>query len=201
VSDGAWWGGWFVNVALRASMAGMLAVVVRAGSQDPRFTNKGIATRFLTFGMPATLFVPAVWAMRRGSLRRYPVWTDNLYLSILALDLSANVLDLYDRYFHFDLIPHAHGTGAATIVIAELFEMPLGQAATLATVGHLLLEGQEFASDVLFGLRNVRGWWDVAGDLGAGFVGTIAYGIAYQGRLASRSAVRAASHGDPRETP
>ena len=39
---------------------------------------------------------------------------------------------------------------------------------------------QEIASDKAFGLRNVRGWWDVAGDLGAGVVGAVAYAAAYQ---------------------
>jgi hypothetical protein len=43
-----------------------------------------------------------------------------------------------------------------------------------------VLEAQEYASDVAFGLRNVRGWWDVAGDLGAGVVGAVVYAAAYE---------------------
>lgn len=157
----------------------MLASVLRAGDRDPRYRDKGIGTRFLAAGVPATLFVPLVWLYRRSGGGHYPVWTENLYLTILALDLAGNVFDLYNQHFHFDLIPHAHGTGAATVVIAELFDMSIEEAAAAATLGHVLLEAQEYASDVLFGLRNVRGWWDVVGDLGAGVVGTLVYGAVY----------------------
>ncbi len=167
-------------------MLGLVAAVVRAGPDDPRYRDKGIAPRFLAFGLPATLFVPAVWLLRRRRDDGYPVWVDDLYLSILAFDLAGNVLNLYDRHTHFDLLPHAHGTGAATVVVAELFGQSVGRAALLATVGHILLEGQELASDRLFGLRNVRGWWDVVGDLGAGVVGMIGYGLAYRMWLEKR---------------
>jgi hypothetical protein len=167
-------------------MAAMLVSVLKAGSADPRYRDKGIAPRFLTVGMPSTLFVPAVWIARGARRGRYPVWTDNLYLSILVLDLTGNVFDLYERYFHFDLIPHAHGTGAATVVFVELFRLPIHTAITLATAGHVLLEAQEYASDVLFGLRNVRGWWDVVGDVGAGVVGTLAYAASYRALVGRR---------------
>ena len=57
--------------------------------------------------------------------RPYPVWSDNLWLSIFVLDLAGNHFDWYDRYRHFDAIPHAHGTGAATVALAELLDLPL----------------------------------------------------------------------------
>jgi hypothetical protein len=104
---------------------------------------------------------------------------DNLYLSMFALDLAGNVLDLYDGYRHFDLIPHAHGAGAMTVVVAWLFRLPVPAAISVVGIGHALLEAQEFGSDVVFGTRNVRGWWDTAGDLLAGAVGSVLYGAAY----------------------
>jgi hypothetical protein len=179
--------GWTANLGLRLSLIAMLARVLRAAPDDPRFTGKGIGARYLAVGLPASLFVPAVHLLR-GRGRRYPAWTDDLYLSILVLDLAGNVFHLYDRYPHFDLIPHAHGTGAITVVFAELFQLPADGAVRIATVGHLLLEAQEIASDVVFGLRNVRGWWDVVGDVGAGVIGTIAYAAAYERMVRVRAA-------------
>jgi hypothetical protein len=179
--------GLVVNVALRAGMLAMLVEVLRAGRQDPRFVGKGIGVRFGLVAMPSSLLVPALWA--RSSWRRraaglpadaYPWSMDDLWLSMLALDLAGNVLDLYDRYTHFDLIPHAHGTGAVTATFAWLFDLPPGRAIALASLGHGLLEAQEYASDKVFAFRNVRGWWDVVGDLSAGAVGSVTYALAYE---------------------
>lgn len=158
-------------------MVAMLAHVLRAGSGDRRFAAKGIGSRALIVVPAASLTVPLLWSRRRHD--PYPVWMDSLYLSVFALDLAGNVLDLYDGYKHFDLIPHAHGTGAATVVAAWLLGVPMLSAVGVATVGHVLLEVQEYASDVLFGYRNVRGTWDVIGDLSAGVVGTVAYAGPY----------------------
>ena len=169
--------GLVVNVALRAGLLAMLAHVLRAGDRDHRFAAKGIGSRALIVVPTASLLVPLLWLRRRRD--PYPVWMDDLHLSIFALDLAGNVFDLYDGYKHFDLIPHAHGTGAATVLAAWLLRLPMLSAIGVVTVGHVLLEIQEYASDVVFGYRNVRGTWDVIGDLGAGVVGTAAYSIAY----------------------
>jgi hypothetical protein len=104
---------------------------------------------------------------------------DNLYLSIFALDLGGNSFDLYNSYRHFDLVPHAHGTGAATVVLAWLLRQPMLSAVGLATVLHIALEAQEYYSDVLFGLGNVRGTWDVVNDLVVGVLGSAVYGAGY----------------------
>ena len=173
-----------VNLGLRAAMLAMVAEVLRAGPDDPRFVGKGIAVRFTAVALPATMLVPAVWLVR-GGRRPYPVWTDSLYVSLFALDLAGNVFDLYDTHKHFDLIPHAHGGGAIAVMGASLFGWPARRAAGASIVGHVALEAQEIASDFVFGLRNVRGWWDVAGDLGAGVVGAVAYAAAYE-RLVRR---------------
>jgi hypothetical protein len=176
-----------VSVALRAAMVAMLAAVLRAGPTDPRYVGKGIGTRFGLFAMPASMLVPALWARRRLVAARrpapppaYPAWMDSAWLSMLALDLVGNVFDLYDRHAHFDLIPHAHGTGVLTVTVAWLLQVPMTRAIAIATVLHVLLEAQEVASDVVFGYRNVRGVWDEVGDLSAGAVGSLVYAAAYQ---------------------
>jgi hypothetical protein len=175
-----------INIALRVAMLAMVSEVLRAGPDDPRFAGKGIAIRFTAVALPATLLVPAVWAWnRRRRVARglppdpYPAWIDSLYVSLFALDLAGNVFDLYDTYTHFDLIPHAHGGGAITVLVAWLFRLPVSHAVVAAMIGHALLEGQEYASDVVFGFHNVRGAWDVAGDLGAGLAGSLVYAAAY----------------------
>lgn len=99
--------------------------------------------------------------------------------SIFALDLGGNSFDLYNTFRHFDLVPHAHGTGAITVVLAHLMRLPMLSAIGVATVLHVLLEAQEYYSDVLFGLGNVRGTWDVVNDLVVGVIGSAAYAAGY----------------------
>ncbi|MGH2380637.1 MAG: hypothetical protein ACRDG7_05380, partial [Candidatus Limnocylindria bacterium] len=123
---------------------------------------------------------------RRGE--RYPFWMDNLYLSIFALDLAGNSFDLYNTYRYFDLVPHAHGTGAVTVVFAWLLRRPMLSAVGLATVLHVGLEAQEYYSDVLFGLANVRGTWDVVNDLVVGVIGSAVYGAGYLWLVRARGA-------------
>ena len=180
-------GGLVVDIALRVAMLAMLGSVLRAGRHDPRYAGKGIGVRFGLVAMPSSLLVPALWLGGRR-LRRaadvppdpYPAWMDDLWISLLALDLAGNVFDLYDGYKHFDLIPHAHGTGALTVTVAWLLRLPPRRAIAVASVLHGLLEVQEYASDKAFGFRNVRGWWDVVGDLSAGAAGSVAYAVAYE---------------------
>lgn len=167
--------GWFANVGLRGAIVAML-LEARRLPEDPRFRGKGIGTRGLVM-LPASLLFPLAQLHPSRRRRTYPVWTDSLYLSLFALDLAGNHFDLYDRYTYFDAIPHAHGTGAATVAAAELLDLPPLSAVGLAQLGHIGLEAQEYYSDVLFGLRNVRGTWDTVNDLLAGAVGSIAYAV------------------------
>lgn len=172
------WLGWSINLALRGAMAIVLADALRR-PEDPRYAGKAIGTRGLTT-VPASMLVPLaqlVSARRYG--RRYPVWTDDLYLSIFALDMTGNYLGLYDRYRYFDVIPHAHGTGAFTVTAAELFGLSPLAAIGVAQLLHIGLEAQEYYSDVLFGLHNVRGTWDTVNDLLAGAIGSVAYAGLY----------------------
>ena len=93
--------------------------------------------------------------------------------------MAGNFFDLYDRYKHFDLIPHGHGSGALGAVLLNAFGMQPLAAYGVANGIHGLLEAQEYLTDVFFGTHNVRGAWDSIGDLGAGLIGTAAYiGIA-----------------------
>jgi hypothetical protein len=167
--------GWLLNLLLRVGLAGVL-VEALAHPDDRRFAGKAIGKRGLVM-IPLSLLVPVSQLSRRrtSDQRPYPVWIDDLWLSIFVLDLAGNHFDWYDRYRHFDAIPHAHGTGAATVVAAELLEMPALSAVGLAQLGHILLEAQEYYSDVWFGLRNVRGTWDTVNDLLAGAVGSAGY--------------------------
>lgn len=163
--------GVLANALLRGTIVAVLGEALVRPS-DHRFAGKAIGTRGAVM-IPLSLLVPLVHSLR--SRGRYPIWTDNLYLSIFALDLVGNHFDLYDRYRHFDAIPHAHGTGAATVVLAELLDLPPLSAVGLAQLAHIGLEAQEYYSDVWFGLRNVRGTWDTVNDLLAGAVGSAAY--------------------------
>jgi hypothetical protein len=176
-----------VNVLLRASIGYFLAEVLRK-PDDPRFAGKAIPIRNLIIVGGLSLLFPALHVVRRR-WRRYPVWTDNLWLSVFWLDMAGNSFDLYDRYAHFDLIPHFHGTGASAVALQRGFGLTRGRAFVIATALHSALEAQEYATDVFFGTHNVRGWWDSAGDLAAGFLGALAYlwspSVLQQARLGS----------------
>ena len=57
----------------------------------------------------------------------------------------------------------------------QLADLPVLSAVGAAQIGHIALEAQEYYSDVLFGLRNVRGTWDTVNDLLAGAAGSLVY--------------------------
>jgi hypothetical protein len=161
-----------LNVALRLVVVGVVTDAL-LHPEDGRYVGKGIGTRGLIL-VGASLLVPALqMTTRRGE--RYPLATDTLYLSIFALDMAGNYLDLYDRYARFDLVPHFHGTGAATIVLGSLLRQPLLAGVGLAQILHIGLEAQEYYSDVLFDLHNVRGTSDTVNDLLVGAAGSLVY--------------------------
>jgi hypothetical protein len=162
-----------VNVLLRGSIGYFLAEVLR-NPDDPRFAGKAIPIRNLIIVGGLSLMFPALHVLRRR-WRRYPVWTDNVWLSLFWLDMAGNSFDLYDRYTHFDLIPHFHGTGASAVALQRGFGLTRRRAFVIATALHSALEAQEYATDVFFGTHNVRGWWDSAGDIAAGLLGAGAY--------------------------
>ncbi|MGE5335326.1 MAG: hypothetical protein ACM3N4_11545 [Nitrososphaerota archaeon] len=172
--------GFALNAFLRASIAAFLADTLRH-PHDPRYEGKAIPVRNLLIVGSLSLVFPLLYLRQRRSpatrqrWRQYPVWPDNLYLSIFWLDMAGNFFNLYDRYKHFDLIPHCHGTGALAAVLLNGFDMPPLKAIGVTNGIHALLEAQEYLTDVFFGTHNVRGAWDSEGDLAAGLVGTLAY--------------------------
>jgi hypothetical protein len=181
--------GYALNGLLRASIGAFLLDALRH-PHDPRYEGKAIPLRnLLIVGSLSLAFPLLALAQRRRPARhkrrsrglrwrRYPVWSDNLYLSIFWLDMAGNYFDLYDSYKHFDLIPHCHGSGALAAVLFNAFDLPPLAAFGVANGIHGLLEAQEIFTDVFFGTRNVRGAWDSIGDLGAGLIGTSTYIIA-----------------------
>ena len=164
-----------LNALLRASIAAFLVDTLRH-PDDPRYADKAIPVRnLIVVGSLGHLF-PLLYLVRRPRRwRRYPVWSDNLYLSIFWLDMAGNAFDLYDRFVNFDLIPHFHGSGALAAVLVRAFDWPARGAIGVANTLHALLEAQEYATDVFCGTHNVRGAWDSAGDLAAGLLGTLLY--------------------------
>lgn len=171
--------GWAIDAALRLAVIGFAIEAVLAGPSDPRFANKGIAVRDLILaGGVATLIVPVLHLVR-PRWDRYPVWTDVAFLSILALDMAGNSLNLYEQAWRFDLIPHAYGPAAGLV---GLLLLGVRTWAGLAVVNglHLLLEIQEVAGDVVFGTSNVNGAWDSVTDLAAGLTASVLVALAVE---------------------
>jgi hypothetical protein len=166
--------GWVLNGVIRAWSAYFLWEVM-TNRDDARFRDKAIPERNLVVNLSLMSLFPIWHLVKRTPLRQYPVWSDNVYLSLFWLDMAGNSWNLYDRYKHFDLIPHAHGGGAAAIAFASLLNVSPLTAMGLSNTVHILLEGQEFLTDVLAGTKNVRGTWDMFGDLHAGVAGSALY--------------------------
>lgn len=161
-----------LNVALRLHILYFLWEVLRQ-PHDPRFERKALPIRNLVVVLLGSMVFPAAHVLRR---RRsdYPFGLDNLYLSIFWLDMAGNSFDLYERYRDFDVIPHTHGTGALGVVLQGA-GLSASSAIGWATVLHVLLEMQEYYTDVFFETRNVHGARDVIKDLTAGIAGVLLY--------------------------
>jgi hypothetical protein len=162
-----------LDLALRAHIAWFLAEVL-LNPHDPRFEGKAIPIRNLIIVGGMSMLFPILHLTRRRG-KRYPIWTDVTWLSLFWLDMAGNSFDLYDTYERFDLIPHFHGSGAATVAIAVAADLKPLPAAIAANVAHAVLELQEILTDVFAGTHNVRGPLDTIGDLAAGLLGSFAY--------------------------
>ncbi len=165
-----------LNALLRLWILYFLAEVLRH-PEDRRFAGKAIPVRNLIVVLTFSSLFPVLWRLTRGRWDRYPVWLDDLYLSIFWLDMAGNSFDLYDRHSSFDLVPHFHSTGALAVTLRALGLSHIS-AFGLANAIHMLLEAQEYYTDVLFGTHNVRGVSDTINDFLAGIGGTAAYGLA-----------------------
>jgi hypothetical protein len=166
-----------LNLLLRLSIVYFLGEVLLR-PDDPRFAGKALSVRNLIIVGALSLLFPALHLI--GKKREsYPFWLDDLYLSVFWVDMAGNSFDLYDRFYYFDLVPHFHGTGAVTVVVQAVFRLPALSAVGLATIIHVLLEAQEYYTDVFFGTHNVRGVSDTINDLLVGLVAAAAYSAGY----------------------
>lgn len=165
------------NILIRASIIYFLGEVLLL-PDDPRFAGKAIPIRNLIIVVSLSLLFPILYFLKRR-WKKYPFWLDNLYLSIFWLDMFGNSFNLYDSYFYFDLIPHFHGTGAIAAVLLGALGFSFWAAAGAANIIHLLLEAQEYYTDVFLATHNVRGTFDVVNDLVAGVMGSILYGLIF----------------------
>lgn len=177
-----------LNVLIRAHLAYFLWEVMTQ-QDDPRFAGKAIAPRNLVIVSGMSMVFPVAYLVFKR-WKRYPWGWDSLYLSVFWLDMAGNSFDLYDSYTHFDLIPHFHGTGAFALVFERAFGLRAWPAFLVANGVHSALEAQELLTDVFLGTHNVRGWWDSAGDILAGILGTLAYPAAARRLRAPPAALR-----------
>jgi len=176
--------GLLVNVFIRLSIIYFLGEVL-LNPEDSRFAGKAIPIRNLIIVLTFSMLIPALYfwhkkggpQLLRGQSRdqSYPIWEDNLYLSLFWLDMAGNSFNLYDTYQYFDLLPHFHGTGALAVLLAGPFGLSFLSTIGIAHLIHTILEAQEYYTDVFFNTHNVRGIWDTVNDLVAGIVAAVVY--------------------------
>lgn len=178
--------GTLTNIGLRATILYFLGETLLFPN-DPRFAGKAIAPRNLIFVIIFSIVIPALYQLSKRWKRypfkkwpHYPWWLDNLYLSTVWLDMFGNSFNLYDRFFYFDLFPHFYTSGAVAILLIEIFKLPLLSGIGLANILHILIEGQEYYTDVLAGTHNVRGTFDTVDDLLVGVLGSILFALIYR---------------------
>ncbi|HUQ41006.1 MAG TPA: hypothetical protein VM052_00745 [Candidatus Limnocylindrales bacterium] len=167
--------GGIVNILSRlAILAFTVDALVNANSE--KFAGKALGPRNVGILIGMSMLFPILhFIYKRWT--DYPVWYDNLYLSIYWLDMSGNSLNLYNTVEWWDHIPHFHGPGALSMVLIGAFGLAPLAAAGLATILHLVLEVNEYYGDVILGTHNVRGIADSMNDLSYGLLGVLVYTI------------------------
>lgn len=169
--------GWALNLVLRGTILAFLIETMRT-PDDPRFDKKAIPLRNLIVVTALSAVFPARQALLRSRPRpRFPVWADNLYLSIFWLDMAGNHWDLYERYRYFDMLAHFHGGGALAVVLSRFVAISRLSGFGLSNVIHTLLEAQEYYTDRWFGTHNVHGVADHVNDLLSGVAGSVVYTV------------------------
>jgi len=165
--------GFLANVGLRLSI---LAFTVDAlvNAADQRFEGKALGPRNVGILLGLSMLFPILHFIYKR-WERYPLWYDNLYLSIFWLDMSGNSLNLYNSVEWWDHIPHFHGPGALAMVLVGAFGLAPLAAAGLATILHVILECWEYYGDVLLHTHNVKGIADSINDLSYGVAGMVVY--------------------------
>ena len=167
----------FVDMALRFGIVVFtIDAVVNAG--DERFEGKALGPRNVGILFLFSMLFPILqWGFRRW--KKYPWWSDCLYLSVPFVDMLGNTFNLYNAVEWWDHVPHFHGPGALAIVFIAAFDFAPMAAAGLATMLHLALEIAEYYGDVLLHTHNVKGIADSINDLAYGLAGVIAYVLIY----------------------
>jgi hypothetical protein len=160
---------------------------------DRRFSGKGIAIRNALIVGSFTFLLPL---LQRASRRRTPFpWAaDAVLLSIPALDMAGNSLDIYNGYGLFDSFAHCYGTAACAGLAAMAMEGRAREPVSvrwLVAIGgttffHVLLEVQEYWTDMWFGTHNVEGIEDVEGDVLWGVCGALSGVALFELALRSR---------------
>jgi hypothetical protein len=194
VWEGVTWHALAVNVVLRLLILGFtIDALINAG--DDRFAGKALGPRNVGILLGLSLLFPLLQAVR-GQWRRYPMWYDNLYLSIFVLDMAGNSLNLYNTVEWWDHVPHFHGPGALTIVLIGAFGLTRLAAAGFTTILHTALEIQEFYGDVFLHTHNVNGVQDTVNDELYALLGVAVYLVIFTRSLylRRRRAPRQHSH-------
>jgi hypothetical protein len=177
VWEGVGWHAIAFNVFLRVFiLVFTIDALINAG--DDRFAGKALGPRNVGILLGLSLLFPLLQAVR-GQWKRYPMWYDNLYLSIFWLDMAGNTFNLYNTVEWWDHVPHFHGPGALAAVLMGAFGLNALAAAGLSTMLHVALEVQEFYGDVLLHTHNVNGIQDSINDLLFGLVGVIVYTLVF----------------------
>src|SRR5688500_20280716 len=101
------------NIGLRIAIVAF-TVDALINAADPRFEGKALGPRNVGISLGFSLLFPIVYHVARR-WTRYPFWFDDLYLSILALDLVRNSLGLYVSVRWWDLTPHCRGAGGVSV--------------------------------------------------------------------------------------
>jgi len=180
VWEGVGWHAIAFNLFLRVFiLIFTIDALINAG--DDRFAGKALGPRNVGILLGLSLLFPLLQAVR-GQWKRYPMWYDNLYLSIFWLDMAGNTFNLYNTVEWWDHVPHFHGPGALAAVLMGAFGLNALAAAGLSTMLHVALEVQEFYGDVLLHTHNVNGIQDSINDLLFGLVGVIVYTVVSQTR-------------------
>jgi hypothetical protein len=161
------------NLLLRLTML-YFAYDALFNASDERYNGKNLGPRNLIICFGLALLFPALQYVWK-KWEHYPVWFDNLYLSMFWMDMMGNYFNFFNKYEDFDMLPHFYGPGALAVVLAGAFGLPVLIAWGVTMALHALLELQEWIGDIFFHAHNVRGWWDSAHDLGAGLVGATLY--------------------------
>jgi hypothetical protein len=177
--------GALVNVVLRvAILVFTVDALVNAG--DERFVGKALGPRNVGIFLGLSMLLPILhWVYKRWTT--YPFWYDAFYLSVFALDMAGNTLDLYNRIEWWDHVPHFHGPGALAVVLMGAFGLPALSALGVSTFLHVLLEVQEYYGDVVLGTHNVKGIADSINDLAYGLAGVATYSfVAHRWRYLRR---------------